>query len=137
MGSRDLIGTSVGFGNAFPANLTLKRVGGGEITRIQLRSIKTIAKFFFTDFRMDSKFELVRRVLPQKIWGSSDQRLIFGGPKKSEVPYFQIANLSETEEIYDFHSSEPNFLRAVKPKRWGPQTYFFFVSCFLVFLVDP
>ena len=51
---------------------------------------------------MDSKFELVRRVLPQKIWGLSDQRLIFGGPKKSEVPYFQIANLSETEEIYNF-----------------------------------
>ena len=47
--------------------LTLKTVGGGEITRIQLRSIKTIAKIFFTDFRMDSKFELVRRVLPQKI----------------------------------------------------------------------
>ena len=77
-------------------------MGGGEITRIQLRSIKTIAKIFFTDFWMDSKFELVRRVLPQKIWGLSDQRLIFGGPKKSEVPYFQIANLSETEEIYDF-----------------------------------
>ena len=86
--------------------------GGGEITRIQLRGIRTISKHFFTDFCMDSKFNL----------GSSAQRLIFGGPKKSEDPYFQIANLSETEEISYFHRSEPNFLRAIKPKRWGPQT---------------
>ena len=102
--------------------LTLKRVGGGEITRIQLRGIRTISKHFFTDFCMNSKFNLVCFLLPQKIWGSSAQRLIFGGPKKSEAPYFQIANLCETEKISYFHRSGPNFLRAIKPKRWGPQT---------------
>ena len=46
----------------------------------------------------------------------------FWQPEEVGSPIFQIANLIETEEISYFHRSEPNFLRAIKHKRRGPQT---------------
>ena len=75
---------------------------------------------------MVCKLKLVHRLLPQKIWGSSEQRLIFGGPKKSEDPYFPNSESKQNREIKIFFDFFWFFQMAAKINLWGPQTLIFF-----------
>ena len=75
---------------------------------------------------MVCKLKLVHRLLSQKIWGSSEQRLIFGGPMKSEDPYFPNSESKQNREIkiffdfFDFFKWLPKLIRGVP----GPNFFF-------------
>ena len=91
-------------------------MGGGAIIFTEKYRLRTISKHFLTVLRMVCKLKLVRRLLPQKIWGSSEQRLIFGGPKKSEDPYFPNSESKRNREIkifFDFFQWLPKLNRGV------------------------
>ena len=82
--------------------LTLILMGGGAIIFTEKYRLRTISKHFLTVLRMVCKLKLVHRLIPQKIWGSSEQRLIFGVPKKSEDPYFPNSESKRNREIKIF-----------------------------------
>ena len=117
-------------------SLTLILMGGGAIIFTEKYRLRTISKHFLTVLRMVCKLKLVHRLLPQKIWGSSEQRLIFDGQKKSEDPYFPNSESKRNREIkiffdfYDFFKWLPKLIRGVP----GPN--FFFNCLFRVYFIS-
>ena len=85
---------------------------------------------------MVCKQKLVRHLLPQKIWGSSEQRLIFGGPKKSEDPYFPNSESKRNREIKIFFDFFHFFQWLPKLNRGVLWLNFFFNCLFRVYFIS-